>query len=406
MSEVAAPEAGATAALPFNPWDENFRRDPYSAYQSLVASPPPVLRFFMPVAIVARYADVSATLLDQHRFSSVPVRNRMTLLTGEIFGESPTLIGSDPPIHSRMRKIVSRDFGPRAIQEMAPRIRQITHRLLDEIEKKGSFDLISDFAIPLPVMIIAEMLGIPCERFETFKRWSDALIELSSVQPGAATPDWVPIQLTEMRDYFASEIDQRRRHPGRDLMSLLVSAHDDSETLGAGELMHFLVILLIAGNETTTNLIGNGTLALARNQTQMDLLRSHPALLPTAIEEMLRYDSPVQALFRTAKEDLEIGGIALEKGTGVVLMLGAANRDPAQFKNPDAFDITRTDNRHISFGEGIHHCLGAGLARLEASIAFDALLKRLPRIRLDGDQPEYKTSFFVRGLTSFPMSIG
>jgi cytochrome P450 len=402
MSEVAA--STTSGALPFNPWDENFRRNPYSYYRPLLAAPPPILRFFMPVAIVCRYHDVRAALTDQHRFSSVPIRNRMTIQTTEIFGDAPTLIGSDPPIHSRLRKVISRDFTPRAIRDLVPRIREITHRLLDQIEQRGCFDLMSEFAIPLPLMIIAEMLGIPGERFATFKRWSDALIELSCVQPGAATPDSTPIQLTEMRDYFAAEIEKRHRNPGRDLMSSLVAAHDDSETLDAGELMHFLVILLIAGNETTTNLIGNGMLALASNHPQIDLLRSRPELLPSAIEEMLRYDSPVQALFRTAKEDLEIGGIPLEKGTGVVLMLGAANRDPAQFKNPDTFDITREDNQHVSFGEGIHHCLGAGLARLEASIAFGALIERFPRLRLaDNANLEYKNSFFVRGLTSLPM---
>jgi cytochrome P450 len=397
-------EQAAGAGLSFNPWDENFRRNPYSFYQPLRMSPPPVLRFFIPVAIVSRYADVLATLRDQERFSSIPVRNRMTTETNEVFGDAPSIVNSDPPIHTRLRKLVSRDFTPRAIRELEPRVRALTTGLLDEVAHKRNFDLVADFAIPLPVRIIASILGIPGERYETFKRWSDTLIELTSLPPGTPMADSVRVNLTEMRGYFAEEIERRRRHPGTDLMSSLVSAHEDTEMLSAGELMQFLVILLIAGNETTTNLIGNGMLALQDHPEQMALLRRDPTLLPRAIEEMLRYDSPVQSVFRTAKEDVEIGGTLIEKGSGVFLMIGSANRDAAKFERPDVFDITREENDHLSFGEAIHYCLGAPLARLEAGVAFGTMLNRFPQLRLDG-QPrlDYKTSFFVRSLKSLPM---
>jgi len=405
MSGMAEQAAGA--GLSFNPWDENFRRNPYSFYQPLRMSPPPVLRFFIPVAIVSRYADVVATLRDNARFSSMPVRNRMTVEVAEVFGDAPSVINSDPPIHTRLRKLVSRDFTPRAIRDLESRVRALTNGLVDELSRKGHFDLVADFAIPLPVRIIASILGIPGERYETFKRWSDTLIELTSLPPGTPMADSVRSNLTDMRAYFAEEIERRRRHPGADLMSSLVSAHEDTEMLSASELMQFLVIMLIAGNETTTNLIGNGMLALLEHPEQMQLLRRDPTLMPRAIEEMLRYDSPVQTVFRTAKEDVEIGGTMIEKGSGIFLMLGSANRDASKFENPDVFDITREANDHVSFGEGIHYCIGAPLARLEGAIAFETMLNRFPQLRLDG-QPklDYKTSFFVRSLKSLPMVAG
>ena len=397
-------EQTAGAGLSFNPWDENFRRNPYSYYRPMRMCPPPVVKFFIPIAVLSRYDDVAATLRDQTRFSSVPVRNRMNLATAEIFGDASNLISSDPPIHTRMRKLVSRDFSPRAIRELEPRVRALTNSLLEEIAKKRHFDLMADFAVPLPVRIIASILGIPGEHFATFKRWSDTLLDLTTLPPGAPLDDSVRINLTEMRAYLAEEIERRRRHPGADLMSSLVSAHDDTEMLSADELMQFLVILLLAGNETTTNLIGNGMLALQNHPCQMQLLRRDPTLITRAIEEMCRYDSPVQSVFRTAKEAVEIGGTPIEKGSGIFLMLGSANRDSAKFERPDSFDITREDNDHVSFGEGIHYCLGAPLARLEAGIAFGAMLNRFPKLKLDGDPSlDYKTSFFVRSLKSLPM---
>jgi cytochrome P450 len=397
-------EQAAGAGLSFNPWDENFRRNPYSFYRPLRMSPPPVLRFFIPVAVISRYADVSATLRDQNRFSSIPIRNRMTTETAEVFGDAPTIISSDPPIHTRLRKLVSRDFTARAISDLESYVRALTTTLLDEVAQKRHFDLLADFAIPLPVRIIARILGIPGDRYETFKRWSDTLIELASMPPNTQLAESARTNLTEMRAYFAEEIERRRRHPGSDLMSSLVSAHEDTEMLSAGELMQFLVILLIAGNETTTNLIGNGMLALQNHRDQMKLLRRDPALLPRAIEEMLRYDSPVQSVFRSAKEDVEIGGTSVEKGSGIFLMIGSANRDSAKFTNPDVFDVARQENDHLAFGEGIHYCLGAPLARLEATVAFGMMLERFPHLRLDGSpQLDYKTSFFVRSLKSLPM---
>ena len=402
MSDMA--QQAAAAGLSFNPWDENFRRNPYAFYRPLRSAPPPVMRFFIPVAIVSRYADVLTTLRDHTRFSSIPVRNRMTTEVAEVFGDAPSVINSDPPIHTRLRKLVSRDFTPRAIRELEPRVRKLTNGLLDELARKGHFDLVADFAVPLPVRIIASILGIPGERYETFKKWSDTLMELTTLPPGSPIGEAVRPNLTEMRAYFAEEIERRRRHPGTDLMSSLVSAHEDTEMLSASELMQFLVIMLIAGNETTTNLIGNGMRALLEHPIQMAMLRADPTLMPRALEEMVRFDSPAQAVFRTAKEDVEIGGTVVEKGSGIFLMLGSANRDAAQFEDPDVFDIAREENDHVGFGEGLHYCLGAPLARLEGAIAFDMMLNRFPHLALDGKPKlDYKTSFFIRSLKSLPM---
>jgi cytochrome P450 len=401
MSETAENSAGA--GFSFNPSDEKFRRNPYPYFHALLAAPPPLFKSFIPVAVVARYRDVSATLRDHLHFSSVPIR-RMSLPTTEIFGSAPNVVSSDPPIHTRLRRAVSADFTPRRIREMEPRIREIADELTASIAKKGDFDLMADFAIPLPVMSIAALLGIPLERHETFKQWSEALMALTSLAPGAPMPDAVRTNLVAMRDYFAEEIDKRRRESAPDLISSLVAAHEEGGTLGPGEVMQFLILLLMAGNETTSNMIGNGMLALMRHPDQALLVRREPALLPRAIEEMLRYDGPVLSIFRTATEDTEISGTAVEKGTGIFVLLAAANHDPAQFRDPDTFDILREPNDHLAFGDGVHFCLGAPLARMEAAIAFETILKRFPHLRLvENASLDYKPSFFFRGLNALPM---
>ncbi len=390
----------------FNPWNENFRRNPYPFYRPLLSGPM-VVRFLVPTALVARYADVTMVLRDHQRFSSKPLSNLIADTRREVFGNEFAVLSSDPPVHTRLRRLISRDFTPRRIGELEPRIREITNRLLDEIARKPRFDLMRDLAIPLPVTVIAEVLGIASEKYETFKRWSDRIIESTALMPGAPLPQHIRDDLAEMRAYFGEEIERRRRHPGRDLMSALVAAHDGGESLSAGELMQFLVLLLLAGNETTTNLIGNGTLALMRHPEQMAMLRANPALLPGAIEEMLRYDGPVHAIFRTTPADAEIGGVFVEKGSAILVLLAAANRDPAQFPDPDSFDIRREPNEHVAFGDGIHYCIGAPLARLEAAIAFGSMLRRFPRLSLTApeDEPSYKGSLFVRGLAALPMSV-
>jgi cytochrome P450 len=248
---------------------------------------------------------------------------------------------------------------------------------------------------------------VPPAEYQQFKNWSDKIIEADNTLPGMPIPDDIKRAFTELKAYFAQEIVQRRKSPGPDLVSALVAAHDEAEALSADELLQFVVLLLLAGNETTTNLIGNGMLALGRNSGAMAALRSKPELMRGAIEEMLRYDGPVQATFRTATKDTVVGGTPIDAGMGVFVIIAAANRDPAQFKDPEKFDITRESNEHVAFGEGIHFCIGAPLARMEGSIAIGVALERFPQLRLKNpDAPvTYKGSYFLRGLSRLEMAL-
>jgi cytochrome P450 len=403
-------EAVATATSQdfyFNPWDENFRANPYPHYRPLLEGPPRVVDMGYKFALAARYADVRAILMDHATFSSVPPPGILFDEQAKTFGDAPTMLGSDPPTQTRLRRLVSRDFTPRRIRELEPRIREIAKSLLDAAERKGEFDAMVDLANPLPVMVISELLGVPQEEYRQFKNWSDKIIEADNTPPGMPIPDEIKNAFAELRAYFADEIVRRRKNPGTDLVSALVAAHDEAEALNADELMQFLMLLLLAGNETTTNLIGNGMLALGRNPDSMAALRSKPELMRGAIEEMLRYDGPVQATFRTATKDTVIGGTPITAGMGAFVIIAAANRDPAQFKDPEKFDITRESNEHMAFGDGIHFCIGAPLARMEGSIAIGSALDRFPNLRLKNPNAPltYKGSYFLRGLSRLEMAL-
>jgi cytochrome P450 len=393
----------AAAQSGFDRFDATFLSDPYPFYKMLYDQPPMVLDLELPTALVARYGDVVAALRDPHTFSSAPIRQ---ISQAHIFGGVPTLILTDPPVHTRLRRLVNQVFAPRRIRAMEPRIRQIADDLLSKVERAGSFEAMKDLAEPLPTMVIAEVLGIPPDDYQMFKAWSNALLEVSNVPPGSPPPPGFEEALAEERIYFKNRYEELRRHPGGDLMSMLIQAQE-KDALTFDEVAGFFNLLLLAGNETTTNLIGNGLAALMTHPEQLGLLRRDPSLIPSAIEEMLRWDCPVQATGRNIVRDCEFAGIRLREGTVVVILNGAANRDPAQFPDPDRFDITRTPNDHVAFGEGIHFCLGVALARLEGSIAIASVLDRFPRLRLADGQggPVHKKSFHVRGLVSLPLSI-
>jgi cytochrome P450 len=302
---------------------------------------------------------------------------------------------------------MSRAFTPKRIRDLEPRIRELTQTLLDRVARKGEMEVMGDLARPLPVMVIAEMLGVAPAQYEQFKHWSDRIVESDNTPPGMPLPDAIKQAAKDLRSHFANEIERRRSDPGEDLISALVAAHDETEALSADELLAFVILLLLAGNETTTNLIGNGMLALGRNPDQLDLLRGDPSLMPCAVEEMLRYDGPVQSTVRHNHEPVEVGGALIAPETMVFVILAAANRDPAHFSDPDVFDIMRAPNAHLAFGDGIHYCLGAALARLEGAIAFGSTLERFPRLRLADSEapPKYKGSYFLRGLSSLKIAL-
>jgi len=399
--------AETTREFYFNPWDESFRANPYPHYSALLSGPPRILDMGFKFALAARYADVRAILIDHASFSSVPPAGMGFEEQQKLFGDAATMLGSDPPMQTRLRRLVSRDFTPRRIRDLESRIREIAKNLIDAAERKGEFDVMADLANPLPVMVISDLLGVPPEEYQQFKKWSDKIIEADNTLPGMPIPDEIKNAFSELRSYFVDEIARRRKNPGTDLVSALVAAHDESEALSADELLQFLVLLLLAGNETTTNLIGNGMLALGRNPDSMAALRSKPELMRGAIEEMLRYDGPVQSTFRTATKETVVGGTPIALGMGAFVIIAAANRDPAQFKDPEKFDITRAPNDHVAFGEGIHFCIGAPLARMEGSIAIGIALERFPHLRLKNpDAPViYKGSYALRGLSRLEMAL-
>jgi cytochrome P450 len=405
MSQAIA--AQASQDIYFNPWDENFRANPYPHYRPLLAGPPRIIDMGFKFALAARHADVRAVLMNHADFSSVQPEGFAFDEQRKAFGDAPSMLSSDPPTQTRLRRLVSRDFTPRRIRELEPRIREIAKNLIDAAERKGEFDVIADLANPLPVMVISDLLGVPAEEYRQFKTWSDKIVEADNALPGMPIPEDIKNAFSELKAYFAAEIVRRRQTPGPDLVSALVAAHDEAEALSADELLQFVVLLLLAGNETTTNLIGNGMLALGRNPDAIAALRSKPELMRGAIEEMLRYDGPVQATFRTATRDTVVGGTPITAGMGVFVIVAAANRDPAQFKDPEKFDITRESNDHVAFGEGIHFCIGAPLARLEGAIAIGAALERFPQLRLkDPDGAvTYKGSYFLRGLNRLDMAL-
>ena len=396
-----------STSIYFNPWDPAFRANPYPFYEPLLAGPPQFFDLFGRVLLTARFDDVTAILKDYEHFRATRPPMPIGFRDQGPFKGATVMLFADPPVHTRLRGLVSRDFTPRRIREMEPRIRAIASQLLDTVARKGELEVMGDVADVLPVMVIAEMLGVPTELYPQFKRWSDTVVAGGNTFPGMPVPEDFKEATNNLRGYLSEQIEMRRSHPGTDLISALVAAHTDGEALTEAELLAFVVLLLLAGNETTTNLIGNGMLALGRNPEEMDLVRRNPELTPRAIEEILRYDGPVQATIRFAAEGAGVGGVAMAPGTGCFAIIAAANRDPARWENPGRFDVTREPKDHVAFGDGIHFCIGAPLARLEGTIAIGSMLQRFPKLRMKDPAaaPKHKGSYFLRGLESLPMAI-
>ena len=367
--------------------------NPFPWYRQMRESDP--VHFHAPYDTwqVFRYEDVLRVLSDWEAFSSSFGRG------GE--GQDPlstSVISMDPPRHRQMRNLVTQAFTPRSVASLSDRITNIVNNLLDHIEHKGRMDVIDDLAYPLPVIVIAEMLGIPQEDRARFKAWSDAIVGASF--EGTGNPQ------AEMSRYFLGMIEQRRHEAKDDLISALLNAQIDGVHLTQMELLGFCVLLLVAGNETTTNLIGNAILTFDEHPGTMETLREDPQLIPGAIEEVLRYRSPVQMMYRTAVADVTMGGKQLHAGQTVLAQIGSANRDEAQFPDPDRFDIRRTPNRHLAFGHGIHFCIGAPLARLESKIALSLMFERLGDIRrVPGARLQSTGSDIVYGVKHLPVTF-
>ena len=395
----------------FNPFVPSFKANPYLQYGRLRNEDPVHRSIAMQAWILTRYEDCIAVLRDATTFSS-DGRNAGGQLGDVIreqraqspLGEAQTLLSIDPPAHTRMRGIVNRVFTPRRVEALRPRIEEIAAELLDAAPASGGFELMAGLAQPLPVIVIAELLGIPPEDRDRFKTWSNALAATTDVMNSEAVLNDARETTIELIDYFGRFVNERRAAPRDDLISALVAA-EEAEQLTTDEILAFAILLLVAGNETTTNLIGNGTLALLERPEVAAQLRANHSAIPAAVEEMLRFDSPVQAVVRITRESAVVGGKQIDQGDVLMMMLGAGNHDPEQFPEPDRFEPARDPNRHLSFGMGPHFCLGAPLARLEAEVAFSALLARYASIGRGEGEPERGGTLLLRGLTKLPLAV-
>jgi cytochrome P450 len=315
---------------------------------------------------------------------------------------SSNMLKADPPDHTRLRGLANEAFKPKYINQLRGHIEEIASGLLDTVQTDGSMDLIADFAFPLPITVICEMLGVPTKDEDKFRAWSTALIASGALS--SETPH-LGKELLQLGNYVRKLIADHRKHPSADVISQLIDAEQGGDKLSDMELLGTTVLLLIAGHETTVNLIGNGMLALMQHPAQLEMLKTNPALVKPAVEEILRYVNPVQIVNRYAAEDMEIAGQQIPRGSHLQLVLAAANHDPAYVSDPEQLNITREEARHVAFSQGIHYCLGAPLARLEGEIAFTTLLKRLPDIHLAiaPEQLEWRPAYELRGLKSLPV---
>jgi pimeloyl-[acyl-carrier protein] synthase len=413
--DVDVTQPGVAEMALFSPMAPKVRANPYPIYRRLRETDP---IHFSPfgTALLTRYDDAVSVLRDrrfsvQHR-DYIDERRTETSIIDESFGPAPTerdlsnvLLFIDPPRHTRLRALVNKAFTPRVIERLRNRIGSIVDELLDEVEGKGDMDVISALAYPLPVRVICEMLGVPSEDQQRIRSWSRKIAPILDPFVTAEAQAGIEEATSFLQPYWDGLIEDRRADLRDDLLSELIRAEDEGHRLNHEELRSTCNLLLIAGHETTMNLIGNGLLALLRHPDQTERLRSTPELARNAVEELLRFDSPVHLTARTATEDVEVDGVPLPRGQLAIVALGGVNRDAARFDDPDRVNIERNPNPHVAFSAGPHFCVGAGLARLEAQLAFPRLLQRMPKLELADAHPEYRETITLRGLKALRVAF-
>ncbi|MFC6597355.1 cytochrome P450 [Kitasatospora paranensis] len=401
-------------AAAFDPWSPAFVAHPYDAYAELREKTP--VHFYEPSGqwLISRHADVSALLRDRrlgrtytHRFTHEEFGRPAPDPAHEPFHtlNDHGLLDLEAPDHTRIRRLVAKAFTPRMVEALRPTVARLAGRLVDDLLADGGGDLVATVAEPLPVAVIAEMLGVPESDRHLLRPWSADITGMFELNPGEETARRAVRASTEFSDYLRALIRARRTDPGDDLISALALVTDDGDVLSEQETVSTCVLLLNAGHEATVNTTGNGWWALFRNPGQLARLRGAvDALLPTAVEELMRYDTPLQMFERWVLEDIEVGGTLIPRGSEVALLFGSANSDPERFTDPDRLDVGRTDNPHITFGAGIHFCLGAPLARMELAESYGALLRRAPGLRLVRE-PRWRPGYVIRGLQELLVEI-
>ncbi|MDH3600219.1 MAG: cytochrome P450 [Candidatus Tectomicrobia bacterium] len=387
-----------TTITHYSPYSAANRENPYPAYDWLRRDHPVYYNDRHKFWVLSRYEDIVWAARTPEIFSSaqgVGVDKRYGL----------SMIANDPPVHTRLRKLVVTAFTPRRIASFAPRIQAILDDLLDDVIAKGSFELLADLAIPLPVTAISMILGVDPEYRHDFKRWSDDVVNFTAGPAQGPAREKLRQSWEEFCEYFSHMMETRLRAPQDDVVTLLAQAQDEGDALTVLEFLNFCQLLLVAGNETTTNLISNGILAFSAFPEEEQKLRQQPEWVTSAVEEILRYDTPVQMTYRTTTRDIDIRGITIPADSKVALLWGSANRDPDVFPEPDRFDIARTPNKHVAFASGIHYCLGAPLARLEMKLTLETLMRRLRHLEIDpdGECGRIKSSSLLRGMQRVPM---
>jgi cytochrome P450 len=386
----------------YNPLAPAVQDDPYPYYAELRRNTPVAWVEPLQCWAVSRYQDVDYAIKHPQLFSSAKWLGQSL---GDLnpMPEIPWMLETDPPDHTRLRKLVNKAFTPRMVSLLEPRIRGIARQLLAPLQQKKDFDFVRELSGPLPVIVIAEMLGIEPEHRVDFKRWSDNVVRASNRPTAEAERAEIQQSNSEMRAYLTDAIERRRREPREDLLTALVRAEEERQMLTADEVLAMTLLILLAGNETTTNLLGNTVLTLLAHPADLAAVRADRALVPALIEEVLRYDSPIQVVFRRMTQDVQLSGTTLAEGSAVFLLLGSANRDDRKFPDPDHFDLRRNRRDHVAFGYGIHYCLGAELARLEAKMTLETLLFECPAFVPATERPQRVSSVLIRGPQTLPL---